>query len=59
MSVVPVGLVQMTCSASKEENLTKAISKIREAAAKGAKIICHTAATGHDQNIKIFFGKIR
>ncbi len=40
MSVVPVGLVQMTCSASKEENLTKAISKIREAAAKGAKIIC-------------------
>ena len=40
MSVVPVGLVQMTCSASKEENLAKAISKIREAAAKGAKIIC-------------------
>ena len=39
MSVVPVGLVQMTCSASKEENLTKAISKIREAAAKGAKIM--------------------
>jgi N-carbamoylputrescine amidase len=40
MSVVPVGLVQMTCSASKEENLAKAILKIREAAAKGAKIIC-------------------
>jgi N-carbamoylputrescine amidase len=40
MSVVPVGLVQMTCSASKEENLAKAISKIREAAAKGAKIVC-------------------
>jgi N-carbamoylputrescine amidase len=40
MSVVPVGLVQMTCSASKEENLVKAISKIREAAAKGAKIVC-------------------
>jgi N-carbamoylputrescine amidase len=40
MSVVPVGLIQMTCSASKEENLAKAILKIREAAAKGAKIIC-------------------
>ena len=40
MSVVPVGLIQMTCSASKEENLAKAISKIREAAAKGAKIVC-------------------
>jgi N-carbamoylputrescine amidase len=40
MSVVPVGLVQMTCSASKEANLAKAILKIREAAAKGAKIIC-------------------
>ncbi len=40
MSVVPVGLVQMTCSASKEENLAKAILKIREAAAKGAKIVC-------------------
>ncbi|MEI8075546.1 MAG: carbon-nitrogen hydrolase [Bacteroidota bacterium] len=40
MSVVPVGLVQMTCSASKEANIAKAILKIREAAAKGAKIIC-------------------
>ena len=40
MSVVPVGLVQMTCSASKEENLAKAILKIKEAAAKGAKIVC-------------------
>jgi N-carbamoylputrescine amidase len=40
MSVVPVGLIQMTCSASKEKNLAKAISNIRAAAAKGAKIIC-------------------
>ncbi len=40
MSVVSVGLVQMTCSASREENIAKAISKIREAAAKGAKIVC-------------------
>lgn len=37
---VKVGLVQMTCSASKEENLAKAISKTREAAAKGAQIVC-------------------
>jgi N-carbamoylputrescine amidase len=40
MSVVPVGLVQMTCSASKEDNLAKAILRIRDAAAKGAKIVC-------------------
>src|SRR4029079_9948094 len=40
MSIVKVGLVQMSCSASKEENLAKAVSKIREAAAKGAQIIC-------------------
>lgn len=40
MPIVPVGLVQMTCTSTKEENLSKAISKIREAAAKGAKIIC-------------------
>ena len=40
MPIVPVGLVQMTCTSTKEENLSKPISKIREAAAKGAKIIC-------------------
>src|SRR5919205_1925340 len=40
MSKVKVGLVQMSCSANKQENLDKAISKIREAAAKGAQIIC-------------------
>src|SRR4029079_3783853 len=40
MSIVKVGLVQMSCSASKEENLAKAVSKIREAAAKGAQIVC-------------------
>ncbi|MFT4024335.1 MAG: carbon-nitrogen hydrolase [Flavihumibacter sp.] len=40
MSIVRVGLVQMTCSASKEENLNKAIAKVREAAAKGAQIVC-------------------
>lgn len=37
---VRVGLVQMSCTASKEENLAKAIVKTREAAAKGAQIIC-------------------
>ena len=40
MSKVKVGLVQMSCTASKEENLQKAIVEIREAAAKGAQIVC-------------------
>ena len=40
MSTIKVGLVQMTCTAVKEENLSKAVLKIREAAAKGANIIC-------------------
>lgn len=30
----------MTCSAHKEENLQKAIEKVKEAAAKGAQIVC-------------------
>ena len=37
---VNIGLVQTTCTAKKEDNLQKAISKIREAAQKGAQIIC-------------------
>ncbi len=37
---VKVGLVQMSCTASKEENLAKAIVKVREAAEKGAEIVC-------------------
>ncbi|TAE38565.1 MAG: acyltransferase [Sphingobacteriales bacterium] len=37
---VNVGLIQASCTANKEENLQKAITKIREAAAKGAQIIC-------------------
>lgn len=37
---VKVGLVQMSCTASKDENLAKAIVKTREAAAKGAQIVC-------------------
>jgi N-carbamoylputrescine amidase len=38
--LVKVGLVQMSCTKEPKENLQKAISKIREAAAKGAQIIC-------------------
>lgn len=37
---INVGLVQMSCTASKEQNLEKATTKIREAASKGAQIIC-------------------
>jgi N-carbamoylputrescine amidase len=40
MSMVSVGLIQMSCTASKENNLDKAISKIKDAAQKGAQIIC-------------------
>jgi N-carbamoylputrescine amidase len=40
MSLVKIGLVQMSCTASVSENLKKAESGIREAAAKGAQIIC-------------------
>lgn len=37
---VKLGLVQMTCSPNKEDNLEKAIIRIRQAAEKGAQIIC-------------------
>jgi N-carbamoylputrescine amidase len=37
---VSLGLVQMSCSAQPEENLTKAIERIRLAAQQGAQIIC-------------------
>ncbi len=40
MSKVNVGLVQMNCVADKQSNLDNAIEKIREAAAKGAQIVC-------------------
>lgn len=40
MSKVQVGLVQMSCTADKQQNLEKAIQKVREAAAKGAQIVC-------------------
>ena len=37
---VAVGLVQMKCTAAKQDNIEKAVAGIREAAAKGAKIVC-------------------
>jgi N-carbamoylputrescine amidase len=40
MPEVSVGLVQMTCSADKDVNLQKAVDKVREAARKGAQIVC-------------------
>ncbi len=40
MSKVKVGLVQMSCSGDAKSNMDKAISGIKDAAAKGANIIC-------------------
>ena len=37
---VRIGLVQMTCSADLQDNLKKAVQRVREAAAKGAQIVC-------------------
>jgi N-carbamoylputrescine amidase len=38
--VVKVGLVQMTCGPEPQENLRKAIERVREAARLGAQIVC-------------------
>ena len=40
MSKVKVGIVQMSCVKDKTVNFQKAIEKIREAAGKGAQIVC-------------------
>jgi N-carbamoylputrescine amidase len=40
MAIVKVGIIQMSCGASKDANNQKAIEKIKEAAQKGAQIIC-------------------
>jgi len=40
MTKVKVALVQMSCVADKQSNLDKAVDKIKEAAAKGAQIVC-------------------
>src|SRR6202521_5818536 len=37
---VTIGLIQRKCSADSAENLAKAVSGIREAAARGAQIVC-------------------
>ena len=39
-TTVSLGLVQMRCSTDPDENLEKAIAGVREAAAKGAQIVC-------------------
>jgi len=38
--MLKVGLIQMRCSINREENIDRAEMKVREAAQKGAKIIC-------------------
>jgi N-carbamoylputrescine amidase len=40
MSKVKVGIIQMSCVKDKDINFQKAVQKIKEAAAKGAQIIC-------------------
>ncbi len=40
MAKVKVGLIQMSCVAKKQQNIEKAVEKIKEAAEKGAQIIC-------------------
>lgn len=40
MSTVRIGMVQMHCTSNTAENLSRAISGIREAAANGAQIVC-------------------
>ena len=40
MAKVKIGLVQMSCTSDKAANLQKAIDKIKEAAGKGAEIVC-------------------
>src|SRR5580704_14208819 len=40
MKNIKVGLVQMSCSQNAQQNMDKAINGIREAAKKGAQIVC-------------------
>src|SRR5689334_3819607 len=35
-----IGLVQMTCTPNVDENLQKAVAGVRDAAAKGAEVVC-------------------
>jgi N-carbamoylputrescine amidase len=38
--MVKIGMVQMSCGSDKDANLAKAVEKVKEAAAKGAQIVC-------------------
>jgi N-carbamoylputrescine amidase len=38
--MVNIGMVQMSCTANKQQNIDKAVERIREAAQKGAQIVC-------------------
>ncbi len=38
--MVNIGIIQMSCVAGKQDNINKAVNKIREAAQQGAQIIC-------------------
>ena len=38
--IVPIALIQTTCTSDPAENMAKACTEIREAAARGARIIC-------------------
>lgn len=40
MSIVKIGLIQMSCVADKASNIEKVMQRIREAHSKGAEIIC-------------------
>ena len=40
MGKVKIGMVQMSCANDKQQNLQKAIDKVKQAAAKGAQIVC-------------------
>ena len=40
MSKVKVGIIQMSCVKERDINFQKAIQKIKEAATKGAQIVC-------------------
>ncbi len=40
MATVKIGMVQMSCTGNQQDNLAKAIQGIKDAAAKGAQIVC-------------------
>jgi len=40
MTKIKIGMVQMSCTTDKDENLKKAVEGIKEAAQKGAQIVC-------------------